>query len=169
MWRTSIHVCTLLLVLVLANGLTIGRSQDHDHDQDQDQNHGDAPKIIKRIVLTDQTGSIPATKIFIPVHDGSFRVSTFTELTNPSPESDGRSLCGTLNWSDDSPIAEQAVLIARSGIDRCVDTRGINEQPAGETVIVIRAKAGKPVTIQTTLDRPATNFSYTLFVTVEKL
>ena len=172
MRRASIYSGILLLTVILAGGFFIGRGQDREQEKGQEkQGKGQEPfpRIVKRLVLA-QTAPIPTTVIFTPVHDGLFRVSTFTELTSPDTGS-GTALCGTLNWSDDSPFAEHATLIARSGADVCVDTTGRNDQPAGETVIVIRAKAGKPVTIQTTFvnGAPPMNFSYTLFIAVEEL
>ena len=91
MRRASIYLCISLLTIILAGGFFIGRGQDREQDKGQDKGQEPFPRIIKRLVLA-QTAPIPTTAIFTPVHDGLFRVSTFTELTHPSPESDGRAL-----------------------------------------------------------------------------
>jgi hypothetical protein len=134
-------------------------------------------KIIARLALTGKTGSIPPTTIFTPETDGLFRVSVYTEIMTSTWQS--MSLCGNLSWYDDSPFLEQTpVLTGFNGVGTgtinslgCLNTLG-PEGPTGNFTtreVVIRAKAHKPVTIDTVLTSPVSPFAYSMHIIAEQL
>lgn len=136
-------------------------------------------KIVARLSLTGQTSSIPPYTIFTPTTDGSFRVSVYTEIITPTWS--GGFLCGNLYWYDDSPFLEQTSLMTGPNTPTgtgtfvptaCLNTQGPNG-PSGNIAsreIVIRAKATKPLTIETLLNVGVIPpFAYTVHIIVEQL
>lgn len=134
----------------------------------------DAPRIVRRASFVGITDVIPTKTLFTPKTDGLFRVSAYTELITPETDGDVQCLYGTINWSDDSPVRETEPLVVSEASDgepyACMYTAEIGQNVVGQTIIILRAKAGIPVTIQTSLEfGPAPGFTYSLYITVEEI
>ena len=170
--KQTICFASLFVISLLLVSLRQGQPATPNAPETNEQS-----KIIARLALKGNTGSIPPTTIFTPEIDGIFRVSVYTEIMTSTWQS--VSLCGNLSWHDDSPFLEQTpVLTGFNGVGTgaiaslgCLNTLG-PEGPTGNFTtreVVIRAKAHKPVTIDTVLTSPVSPFAYSIHIVAEQL
>jgi hypothetical protein len=145
----------LLLLLAVSCFATVSRSQSDAAGLSK------SPNIISYFQLVGSPSLLQSKVLFTPSADGLFRVSTYVETITAS--NNDYSLCGFVNWTDDSANSQPE----KASLSTCIDTGG-GSFYAGQGVTIIRAKGGTPVTIDTTLSGPAPGFSYSIFVVVEQ-
>jgi hypothetical protein len=112
------------------------------------------PVVVASPSFLAQTSSLPATPVFTPVADGSFRVSAY--ITSPVPAT---TISVAIQWTDDfnSP-PNQPTFSFSSGLGPTGN--------AGQGAVAIRAKAGTAITV---LVSDPSSIEYNLYVTVEDL
>ncbi len=117
------------------------------------------PRVVARVSLTGQTGSIDTTTLLTPPKDGLFRVSAYGV---PTVLSTFGAIYFRLNWVDDAG-QEQCPYYGGEGCF-VFYPYGITY---GADTFLVRAKAATPVTYSVFYD--GSGAQYSLFITVEQL
>jgi hypothetical protein len=149
-------------IVVLAL-LSLSQSVTRVHGQAETTTH--TPIIVKRIVLTHQTGAIGLTPLFTSTKDGLYRISGYAEMTTLGTDGD---ICGSLYWYDDA--GEQNAPLYNNMNVLYANCLGAAISTSATATTAIFAKAGQQVSFQTYLLRPISGSpEYALFITVEQL
>lgn len=122
--------------------------------------------IVANRALTAQTAPIPTTTLYTPKRDGIFRVTIYFETTTLG---DSGVMCGSIGFEDDAAVTSKLAEFD------CIDLVYPNNEGRLTTAsqsIVIRDKAGTPITFQTFVGGPSVVSGdpvYAIFFTVEQL
>jgi hypothetical protein len=150
-----------IAVLLVAFGLVAARSTGTPAP------NATSPVILKKLVLKNQTASIPTTTLFTPATGGLFRVSAYMTQTSPGTGS-GQWLL-QMNWTDDAGQEYDAIGgvydKATQSLAYCTATESeLAFVPCGATFV---ANAGTPVTYSVQGD--GGGGTYEVFLVVERL
>jgi hypothetical protein len=155
------------------------------------------PKIVAKVALTNQTGSIPATTLVTPTASALYRISVYMVQVFPQTSTCGGN-CGQVmanfQWTDDggtqvmgqgnsaiySPFNLQLLPASGDGNNSsCAQSHGgtcvpfLFGWPAGLPggTFLVRANAGTPLIYSVTLfgEDGGTSMLYDYFMTVEQL
>lgn len=132
--------------------------------------------LARNVEFTNQTASIN-TVLFTPKETGTFRISTYLELTQLSPI--GIQVYVGLSWQDES-LTAQATVVVINAIGsaysqdnyEAFNTSNPDRNVSASGVLVIRAIAGSSVSLTTnTYPNPYPSGAppYSMYITVERL
>lgn len=156
MYKVRYLFTLLLLLLAISNTKFAGASPPARH----------SPEIVASVELTGQTTAIPSTTLFTPKTDGLYRISAYMTLTAVGT---GNPWNLVLTWTDDAGVETNLSVI--SLFSDSVPPHawgGVPAVPPTNPPFIVRANAGQPVSFSTT-NINATNGTYELFLTVERL
>lgn len=154
------------------------------------------PKVVKKLALTNQTSTIPATTLLTPSVSGLYRISVYMVQPFPKTSSCGNS-CGSLvanfQWTDDggtqvmsspgpgvamnTPIAINLDAASGQGTPSCAQNNSGTCIPAWENfggaqlpgaTFVVRVNAGTHLVYSVT-GQVGSGVAYDFFLTVEQL
>jgi hypothetical protein len=129
-----------------------------------------APVVVAKVVLENQTNAIPTTTVFTPTVSGLYRIHAYMTVPGSANSSNPGYWQMNLGWTDQAGVEAVGDVIQTFANATPPGAFGFGTTGVPGVVLLVQSEAGQPITYSVTgAGTPYDNGTYSLFFAVERL